>query len=381
MDDSTIYGGQQMMGVRAAEALVKDGFAVSFVYYSGNSRLGNELKTLCEFHKNFHIVPTSVRSKRLQALRLFFDWQDIVNLKRLIKKISPSMVFAVQGDIEIGSKCLIASRLARVKVVSYIPFAHSARKKGQKLAFFRDLVHPFLYRIPNAFITSATLVAEELKRISGRPVCVVRDGISDLKLEPPDQDKKQLRDEFNLPQNKFIAAIVARIQFKHKGHDFLVGVAKQYASEMSSVRFLIVGDGPDEAALRASISEAGLDAQFIFMPWQNNSLVVMNAIDLLLMPSVFEGVPLIMLEAMQRRCPILASCTDGMKEVLPTEMLYKPGAKDEFMSKFKKYVDNEIDNLEQLLELNEATQKENFSLDSFGHNFTSAYRFFLSQLI
>ena len=214
-DDSTVYGGQQLMGIKAAEALLVIGDIVSFIYHVNNIRLEKELKALSLQYDNLIIFPTSIKSNRLQALRLFFEWIDILKILNYIKKTKASIVLAVQGDIEIGSKCLLACRIANVRVISYIPYAHSAKAKGLKLAFFRDLISKIIYRLPNAFITSTASVSREIVHLSGRPVAVVHDGIKNIhEMNRNLLNKDDLREFFNIPKEKFIAAVVARVQFR-----------------------------------------------------------------------------------------------------------------------------------------------------------------------
>lgn len=381
-DDSTIYGGQQLMGVKAVEALLENGETVTFLFYENNTRLKIELESLLPRYKNFKIISGHIKSKRAQALRLLFDWSNISSIVKIIRELNPGIILAVQGDIEIGSMCLLASRISGTKVISYIPFAHSAKKKGSKLAFLRDVVSKFIYKLPNAFITSSVSVSRKIGKVSGRPVGVVHDGIRNHNdTRNKDQDRNSLRDKFNLPKDKFLAAVMARIQFNHKGQDFLVLAAKQHKSQLGDVMFVIVGDGPDEKKLKNLIQTEQLQALFLFLPWQNNSLAVMNAIDLLVMPSLFEGVPLTMLEAMQRRCPILASSIDGMREILPGEMLYEPDNTHEFIRKLMLFNNNEIINLEILIDRNESVQNEMYSLKNYGANFISTFEHLKNNIV
>lgn len=364
-DDSDIYGGQQTMGLRAVASLLGHGETVNFVYCKDNVRLESGLSLLQLSYPGLKMTASKVRSKRLQAVRLFFEPRDLIIAISILRKEKPDIILAVQGDIEIGSTVLLAARLLGVKVISYIPFAHSAKTKGVKLAFIRDAIARLLYKMPNGFITSTNLVAKKLSKLSGRPVSVVYDCIKDLVVHVEVKKKLELRSRFGLPENKYIAAIIARIVFKHKGQDFLVAVAKKYSAEIPNMVFLIVGDGPDELKLKELVRQSGVTHMFVFISWCDGIADVLDAIDLLLMPSVFEGMPLTMLEAMQRRCPILASRVDGMAEVLPPEMLYDPGNEVNFLEKLKTLSEIVSENFGKILDDNEKLQNRNFSTATF----------------
>lgn len=368
-DDADTYGGHQVMGVRATESLLAHGVYVCFAYYKGNNRLESKLKSMQMRYPHIELIPTKVKSKRLQAIRLFLDIVDLLAIIGITRKAKPSFVLAIQGDIEIGSIGLLASCLAGVKVISYVPFAHSAMKKGLKFARIRDLIYRILYKLPSAFITITESAAHEISNLSKRSVCVVPVCIKDSCDNLLKKNKDTLRSDLNLPKDKYIAAVVGRIVFKHKGHDFIVKVAEQYSSELTDVVFLIVGDGPDEDRLKSLVQDAGLNNMFIFLTWCEDISDVLDAIDLLLIPSVFEGVPLTMLEAMQRRCPILASSRDGMREILPIDMLYQPDSKEDFLYKLKKFTRHELSNLASLLDGNAMHQKKGFSVEKFHESY------------
>lgn len=368
-DDSDIYGGQQAMGLRATASLLAHGETINFVYCKENSRLETGLTSLQLTYPNLVLTASTVRSKRLQAVRLFLEPRDVMTAIKILREQKPDLVLGVQGDIEIGSTMLLAARLLGVKIISYIPFAHTARTKGVKLAFIRDAIARILYKLPNGFITSGHAVAARLKMLSGRPVGVVRDCIKDVAVDTVKKEVALLRSGLGLPQDRYIAAIIARVVFKHKGQDFLVEVAKKYAKEIPDVVFLIVGDGPDESRLKELVQQSGVAHMFVFITWCDGIADVLDAIDLLLMPSVFEGMPLTMLEAMQRGRPILATRIDGMAEVLPDEMLYAAGNEQDFLMKLKRLSSAAQEDLQPLLDTNTMLQKDEFSISAFHSNY------------
>jgi glycosyltransferase involved in cell wall biosynthesis len=73
------------------------------------------------------------------------------------------------------------------------------------------------------------------------------------------------------------------------------------------------------------VGEAGLGGRFAFLPWREDMTPVYSAIDVLALPSRFEGVPLVMLEALACGVPVVASDRDGMADWLPPELRFDPG--------------------------------------------------------
>lgn len=90
------------------------------------------------------------------------------------------------------------------------------------------------------------------------------------------------------------------------------------------------------------------------------------------MPSVFEGTPLTMLEAMSIGCPVLASRVDGMMEVLPNEMTYTKGNAKEFLEKLRRFAKNELPNVQELLARNKEICNQDFSQERYEKDFEPA---------
>jgi len=73
------------------------------------------------------------------------------------------------------------------------------------------------------------------------------------------------------------------------------------------------------------IANSNLTGRVQVLPWSDNPAEIYAGIDMLWIPSRFEGVPLVMLEAMSCGLPVVASDVDGMAELLPEGWLYPSG--------------------------------------------------------
>jgi glycosyltransferase involved in cell wall biosynthesis len=121
-----------------------------------------------------------------------------------------------------------------------------------------------------------------------------------------------------------LVAVIGRVEFRQKNHDGFLRAVHQYFGSLQGIHFLVVGEGPDLEAAQSLVSEYRLEGFVHFLPWVQDLGMVFGAIDLLLIPSRFEGVPLVMLEAMAVRVPVAASAVDGMLDYLPEESLFPP---------------------------------------------------------
>jgi glycosyltransferase involved in cell wall biosynthesis len=90
---------------------------------------------------------------------------------------------------------------------------------------------------------------------------------------------------------------------------------------------------------------------------------------MLVIPSWYEGLPLVMLEAMYYGLPIIASDVDGMAEILPNQWLFKCGDSNALIETFFKVM--QADNSEFIFKNNQRILSE-FNVNIFGENFLEA---------
>jgi glycosyltransferase involved in cell wall biosynthesis len=144
------------------------------------------------------------------------------------------------------------------------------------------------------------------------------------------QNIPQNDDTHKLIKNQNIRlGIVGRLEWRQKGLGHLIEIATALRLKRSDVTWVIIGNGPDRGRLEAELAIRGLTANFEFRGWMENREDIYSSFDLLLVPSFFEGVPMIMLEALAKAIPVLARLTPGtqvFEEYLPPLCLYRDTA-------------------------------------------------------
>ncbi|WP_220185228.1 glycosyltransferase [Paracoccus sp. S1E-3] len=100
-----------------------------------------------------------------------------------------------------------------------------------------------------------------------------------------------------------------------KNHRLLISALARLRRTQPDVRLQLVGAGPDEAAIRARVARLGADGVEFLGP-RDDVPDLMAAADLLVLPSDFEGLPLVLLEAMAARLPVVATRIGGVVEAL-----------------------------------------------------------------
>ncbi|HVO42920.1 MAG TPA: glycosyltransferase [Aggregatilineales bacterium] len=132
-----------------------------------------------------------------------------------------------------------------------------------------------------------------------------------IDLEPFRQpvDRAQVRAELGIPPEAFVVGNVARFN-EEKNHQFFVDIAAEITKRAPCPYFLLVGDGALRPTIEARVAELGLKDRFVFAGLRPDIPCLMKgAMDVFLLPSLFEGLPLVGLEAQAAGLPMVLSDT------------------------------------------------------------------------
>lgn len=123
------------------------------------------------------------------------------------------------------------------------------------------------------------------------------------------------RAEFGFGPDDVVAGCVA-VLGKQKGIPFLLQAAAQLLPRHPRLKFLVAGGGPLEAALRAEAEALGLGGRVVFTGWRQDNLEILTALDIFIMSSLWEAMPLALLEAMAARRPIVVTDVGDNRDVV-----------------------------------------------------------------
>jgi glycosyltransferase involved in cell wall biosynthesis len=123
------------------------------------------------------------------------------------------------------------------------------------------------------------------------------------------------RAQLGLSNTVPIVLTVARLT-EQKGHSTLIDAVPRVLERMPECRFLLVGTGPLENAIRAAVLRHGIETSVSFLGYREDVPHLMAAADLLVLPSRFEGLPLVVLEAMAAGLPVIATRVCGTDQAI-----------------------------------------------------------------
>lgn len=323
--DAPQFGGHEAMTLEAVRCVCQNkDVSVSAMFYEGNFRFQSELAAIADSTGNLALIPLQIRAGSLQAFRSLISMRKVNYLQGLMKTLNPELVLVSQGRIEASSLGLLAAKRAGFRTVSYIPMAHAVSVSGTPFAVrIREKVNRRLYSVPDRFITISEHAREMLflrgvtQEVAVVPNCVTVQHTTST-------DGESFRTMHGISSADYVVGVVARIDFRQKAQDFAVEAISRSRDRLAGFKFVFVGEGPDGQKLHEMIVSCGLSEIVRRLPWCDNPGKVYAGLDMLLIPSRFEGVPLVMLEAMLCKLPIVAANVDGMAELLPPDWLFPP---------------------------------------------------------
>lgn len=152
--------------------------------------------------------------------------------------------------------------------------------------------------------------------IPAQKVARIYNGIEVDKYSCAPADTAKARAELKVDRDVFLAGAFCRLSWE-KGLDILIEAArklKEGGSGAGTVQFLVAGEGELERSLKAQVKSSGLDDSFLFPGFLKDIRPALSAVDVMVLPSLREGFPMSVLEAMAMGKPVVASNIEGVDE-------------------------------------------------------------------
>ena len=160
-----------------------------------------------------------------------------------------------------------------------------------------------------------------------------------------------------------------------KGFDWLLQGASRLLAELPGFRLVIVGEGPERTRLAARIRAAGLEDRVELPGWQNDIPRRLQSATLVLIPSRWEGMPNVLLEAMASGRAVVATRVEGVEELLGPEAAPQTASAldlDEFIDRAITLARNPNER-HRLGAANADRVRERFSIDTMIDTYAALY--------
>jgi glycosyltransferase involved in cell wall biosynthesis len=245
--------------------------------------------------------------------------RPILQLRRLLKAHKIDIIHSQGARIDFFAR--IAGRIANVPhILSTIQMPI----EGFDVGILRKKIYLCMDRLSGRFVERFIVVSGALERLltqeRGVPVQrVVRiyNGI-EVDLYQPLLKHTDLRKEWGIPSTIPLIGAVGRLVWQ-KGFEFFIKAIPEILQSSPEAKFLIVGEGPLRSQLEKSAQTLNINDSLIFTGFRNDIRQILSSIDVLMVPSLLEGLPMIILEGMAMAKPIVATNIDGITEQISHE--------------------------------------------------------------
>jgi len=278
----------------------------------------------------------------LKEILAFFE------IKKLIKSWKPEVVFLSSSKAGIiGSVAAKISIGKKPKVIYRIGGWAFNDPWPEWLKKLWILTEKITARFKDVIILNNKFDYDQAVRLKIRPkkeLKIIHNGIDALKIDflPPEEARTKLK----LSHSEKIVGAIAYF-YPTKGLEFLIEAARILKNRQlptANCKFLIIGDGEEREKLESLVKEYGLEKEIILPGQIPDSYKYIKAFDVFVLPSLKEGFPWVILEAMSAKVPIVATSVGAVLEIIENGkngILIEPGNPRELAEAIKYLLENE----------------------------------------
>lgn len=184
---------------------------------------------------------------------------------------------------------------------------------------FYEFLDGFLINGFHKVVAVSDEIKKELKKcvFKKSKIVTIYNGI-DVNKYSLSSNGERIRKEFKIKDGYKIVGSVGRLSIQ-KGYDYFLEAARMVLDEMQQTVFLIVGDGILRRDLEEKVKRIGLINNVIFTGARTDVLDIYSCLDIFVLSSIREGLPMVILEALAMKKPAIATNVGGVSRVIKNE--------------------------------------------------------------
>lgn len=299
-----------------------DSFSEVVVYCKGGK--GGQLEEAFQNISNVQIIKNNIS---------FFNFKDYIQLTRYFKIHHFDVVCDFTGNFA-GLVLWSAERAGIKKRVVFYRGSTDHFDKTFLKSKYNNFVRRLTYKYATDILSNSKAAFDFFykKEKQDSRFQVIYNGIDANKFNVGSQT---LRKEFNIPENAFVIGHTGRFNYA-KNHHTIIQVARVLIERYSDVYFILCGNGV-KTGLEKKVQELGIKANIRLFDNRRDIPVFLNTMNAYFFPSVTEGQPNALIEAMIMGLPFVASDIEPVKEtVVDHSKLFNPFDIDGFSTALEK---------------------------------------------
>ncbi len=258
-----------------------------------------------------------VNELKLNGVKIdFISKYNIINILLYYRQNMPDYI---HFNLPFPTKCMTAILAGIIHSRSKLYVTEHLVPPEYKPYLFIKFIKKFLYSKLDASITVSNKNKETLIKNFDLPenkIRVIYNCIDIDHIKNYDSEiVKELRHKFSINNSSLVFGTVGRLH-KQKGHECLINASKEVIEKIPNSLFLFVGQGKLKDQLIRKINDKNISEHFRIVGYQENLPEILALIDIFVLPSISEGFPFSVLEAMAARKPVIATNVGGIPEII-----------------------------------------------------------------
>ena len=199
-----------------------------------------------------------------------------------------------------------------------IRIAHShstSNPKEWKKNLLKNILRPFSKKYANVYFACSELAGRYLfgnKTFDEGKVVIINNAINLDKFKYNEEKRKEIRKKLNIKNDTFVIGHIGRF-VAQKNHTFLIDIFNEMHKKNENSVLLLIGQGTLQNEIKEKVDKLGLANSVKFIGQVTNANDYYNAMDVFVLPSIYEGLGMVLIEAQANELPCIAS-TEVPKE-------------------------------------------------------------------
>ena len=248
--------------------------------------------------------------------RFLFDVQVVSRLRRLVERLDPDLIQTHASKAHFLMRC---SGLGRNR--PWIAFHHGYTNTDFRSPIYNNLDRWSL-QAPDRVVTVSLATKKQLlcRGIPGQRITVVHNAVGMQSLRQIQKNAsivRQKKIDLGLPGDEKLILCAGRLSKEKAQIDMVAALVRLRKLRPDlAVRLMIIGDGPERERISQAIQSAGLESSIVSTGYLKDLAPYYEVADVVAIPSLSEGSPNVLLEAMAFGVPVVATEVGGIPEIV-----------------------------------------------------------------
>lgn len=256
------------------------------------------------------IEKMGIRVIYLDSVARIFNFGLVKKIARILKQETPDILH---------TSLFYANFFGRLAAIFHRPpvLVTEERSMYTEKRFYHVIIDNLLSHMTDRIITcskSVTIFTRDQEKIPESKFHLIYNAVDSGRFDIP-RRKEDVRRELGFTGEDFVIGTVGSVIPK-KGHRFLIEALAMLKKDIPLAKLVIAGDGESRSGLVEMAKDLGISDKIFFLGFRSDIPEVMKAADVFVLPSLQEGFPRTIIEAMYMGLPVIASNISGIPEII-----------------------------------------------------------------